>query len=64
MLLTPLEGSIGAFAICTALLQFPLYGALSGWSVARKKYGVIALVGALHIAAAIWCFSGALPNFS
>ena len=63
-LLTLLEGSIGIFATSAALLQFPLYGVLLGWSLPRKAYGIASLVGALHIAAAICCFTGVLKNFA
>ncbi|MET1113051.1 MAG: hypothetical protein ABWX67_16155 [Allosphingosinicella sp.] len=64
MLLTLVEGSIGPLAAGAALLQFPLYGALLGWSRLRKSYGALIAVGLLHVVAAIVCFSGALPNFS
>lgn len=65
MLMTLLEGSIGPFAAGAALLQFPLYGALVGWSRARRRANrALVLLASLHLAAAIACFSGLLPNFS
>jgi hypothetical protein len=64
MLLTLAEGSIGPISAGLALLQFPLYGALLGWSRSHETYGALILVGFLHLAATIACFSGALPNFS
>lgn len=64
MLMTRVEGSIGILATAIALLQFPLYGALLGWSRARASWGALILVAALHVAGAILCFSGLLPNFS
>lgn len=64
MLLTLVEGSIGPLSGGTALLQFPLYGALLGWSRLHKSYGALILVGLLHLVGAIVCSSGVLPNFS
>lgn len=64
MLLTLVEGAIGPLSIGVALLQFPLYGACIGWMTARSRWrGVAILVGA-HLAAALLCFSGLIPNFS
>lgn len=65
MLLTLLEHDrIGAFSIGVGLLQFPIYGALLGWSVARKNYLPAVVVALAHIIAALVCFAGTLPNFS
>ena len=65
MLLTLVQHDrIGPGSIVTALLQFPLYGALLGWSAARRKYLAVGIVGAGHVLAAIMCFSGWLANFS
>jgi hypothetical protein len=64
MLLTLLEGSIGVLSAGLALLQFPIYGGLLGWTFVRKAYLPAAAVGSLHLVAAILCFAGALPNFS
>ena len=64
MLLTLAEGSIGPWSGGSALLQFPLYGALLGWSRARRSFGALIGVAALHLAAAAACFAGLLPNFS
>ena len=64
MLLTLVEGSIGPFARGLALLQFPLYGALVGWSRTRRSFGALIGVALLHLAAAAACFAGLLPNFS
>lgn len=65
LLLTPYEGdTIGPASIATGLLQFPIYGAVLGWSIARRNYLSGAVMIAAHVVAAIDCFSGALPNFS
>ena len=64
MLLTFVEGSIGELSIAVALLQFPFYGGLMGWSVARGTYLSALVVGALHLVGVIFCFSGALPYYS
>lgn len=64
MLLTLVEGSIGPISGGIALLQFPLYGGLLGWSRSHKSYGALIVLGFLHLAATGACFSGALPNFS
>src|SRR4051794_38935680 len=49
MLLTLLEGRIGGFSIGVALLQFPIYGGLLGWAIARKNYSPAAMVAAVHL---------------
>lgn len=64
MLLTRVEGSIGVLSVSAALLQFPLYGAVLGWSTSRAQYGVAILLAVLHLALAIICFAGTLPDFS
>ena len=64
MLLTLVEGSIGPLAIAVALVQFPFYGGLLGWSNARERYRPAVVVGVLHLIGVIICFSGVLPNFS
>ena len=64
MLLTLIEGEIGAISIGVALLQFPIYGALLGWSVVRRNYPPAIVGASLHLVAAIACFAGTLPNFS
>jgi hypothetical protein len=65
MLLTLVEGDrIGTLSIATALLQFPIYGLVLAWGLLRKTNIPIFVLAALHIIAAIVCFSGTLPNFS
>ena len=64
MLLTRLEGQIGWVSGGLALLQFPLYGALLGWTRRKRTPGAAILLAALHFVAAIACFAGTLPNFS
>ena len=64
MLLTLLEGAVGAVSIAVGLLQFPVYGALLGWSVTRKNHLPAVVVTLAHVIAASLCFEGALPNFS
>ena len=63
MLLTLLEGRIGIFSIAVALLQFPAYGALLGWSIVRRKYLPLAGAVSVHLIAAICCFAGPLDGF-
>jgi hypothetical protein len=65
MLMTFYQGDrIGLLSISLALVQFPFYGGVVGWALARKAY--VALVGlvAMHLVAAGLCFSGAVPNLS
>jgi hypothetical protein len=65
MLLTLLEGdTVGALSILVGLLQFPIYGTLMGWSIARKNYLPAVGVALAHVVAASICFVGTLPNFS
>jgi hypothetical protein len=64
MLLTLVEGSIGPFSLSIGLIQFPLYGALLGWSMRRKSYRAAILVALLHLVAVTACFTGLLPYFS
>jgi hypothetical protein len=64
MLLILVEGSIGALSQAVGLLQFPLYGALLGWSLWRRSWGAAILVATLHVIAAAICFAGILPYFS
>jgi hypothetical protein len=64
MLLTLLEGRIGAFSIAIGLSQFPLYGGLLGWGIARRTYRPAALLALAHLGAAAVCFAGTLPNLS
>ena len=65
MLLTLLEGgAVGAISIVVGLLQFPVYGALLGWSITRRHYVMAVVVTLAHVIAASVCFAGALPSFS
>jgi hypothetical protein len=64
MLLTLIDGHIGPLSLGFALVQFPLYGVLIGWAQARGAYRPAAIMGSLHLAAAIFCFGGALSDFS
>jgi hypothetical protein len=65
MLFTLLEGHrLGAFSIMLGLLQFPIYGTVLGWSIARKNYLPAVVLTLAHIVVASVCFAGALPNFS
>ena len=65
MLLTLLEGDrIGAISIGVGLLQFPIYGALIGWSVVRRNNRPVVVIALAHMIAALVCFTGTLPNFS
>lgn len=62
MLLSQLEGVIGPVAMGVGLLQFPLYGALIGRTVAAKTSWILLLATA-HLVAVLACFSGLLPQF-
>jgi len=64
MLLTLVDGRIGMFSAGLAMLQFPFYGALLGLTIWRKSWGAAMAVASLHLAAAVACFAGILPNFS
>ena len=64
MLLTLVEGSIGQLAMTVGLLQFPAYGALLAWASSGANICRSSWPPPLHLAAAVACFSGALPNFS
>ena len=65
MVMTYYQGDrIGLLSISLALVQFPFYGGLIGWALARKAYVAIVAVVAIHLVAASLCFSGAVPNFS
>lgn len=65
MLATHLTGDTITTSVATAIiLQFPMYGAMIGFSLARRKlFWIIALIG-VHLLAVIACFFGAVPNFS
>lgn len=64
MMLTRFAGEIGPAAMAAGLLQFPLYGALVGRTVAVKTDRVVFFAAAVHLVAALACFSGLLPDFS
>jgi hypothetical protein len=64
MLLTLFDSHIGMLSMAVALLQFPIYGGLLGWTVVRQAYLPAAIIGSVHLVAAILCFSGPLPDFS
>ncbi len=64
MLMTLIEGHIGALSVGWALLQFPFYGAILGWAMARSN-GLVALaLAVLHMISVVACFSGLIPAFS
>jgi hypothetical protein len=64
MLFSRLEGEIGVVSILLALFQFPIYGAMIGWNFSSTWSKLGFLLAALHLAALIACFAGALPDFS
>ena len=64
MLLSGFEGSVGPAAVGAGLLQFPLYGALTGKALALKNYQAVRYAAAVHLVAAVACFSGALRYLS
>ncbi|MFL6861835.1 MAG: hypothetical protein ACJ8DZ_02430 [Allosphingosinicella sp.] len=65
MLLTVFQGNrIGTLSIVVGLLQFPFYGGLGAWIVARRDYLPAAILASGHVFAALVCLSGSMPNFS
>ncbi|QAY75180.1 hypothetical protein [Sphingosinicella sp. BN140058] len=65
MLSTLVNGDrIGPISLTLGLLQFPVYGAILLWCVARRKYVPASAVLVAHLVAAMACFSGAISNFS
>ena len=64
MLLTLIEGMIGPVSLSVGLVQFPAYGGLLGWSIARRNYSPARWMGAAHLTAAVICFTRIMPNFS
>lgn len=75
MLLTRLtQDHIGWLAVAAAAIELPLYGALLGsgaGAISRRWRPVTAIIAVViisvviaHWAAAVACFSGAVPNFS
>lgn len=63
MLFSQVEGSIGPAAMSVGLLQFPLYGALIGRTVAANTSWTFLLATA-HLGAVLVCNFGLLPQFS
>jgi hypothetical protein len=66
MLLTLFAGNtITLPLIALALAQFPIYGAIIGLSVQRRRVRAIgAIMLIAHALAAALCFSDLIPNFS
>ena len=64
MLLTLIEGMIGPIGISVGIVQFPVYGGLLGWSIARRNYSPLGWLVVAHLIAASICFTGILPGFS
>ena len=65
MLLTLIEDDgVGMLCMTVGLLQFPIYGGIFGWSIARKTYALVMFCCLAHAVAAALCFSGALLSFS
>ena len=58
------DSVIKLVALGLGFAQFPLYGALLGWTLVRKSYLSALLVGALHITATVLCFTAANSHFS
>ena len=52
------------YSSAVALLQFPIYGAIVGWSIAHKSWVPPVMILVAHMIAASVCFAGMLPNFS
>jgi hypothetical protein len=65
MLTTLLEGdTIGPISFGLALVQFPLFGALIGWSKAKAQWKPLLAMLCFYAVAVIAAFSGTIPNFS
>ena len=64
MLLTLAEGQIGPLSLTVGFLQFPIYGGLCAWAMARRNYLPVIAIAIGHLIAAVVCFTGVLPNFS
>ena len=65
MLATRLTGDhISTPLIVATILQFPLYGSIVGYALARRRMIVVAAIAFVHATAVTGCFSGLIPNFS
>ncbi len=67
MLLTLAQGDTISLPLrVLALIQFPSYGAIAGFSVSisKNKWLIPLILTVIHLVFVIACFSGVLPNFS
>lgn len=65
MLATLLEGdTIGLLSMTLALIQFPVMGAITGYSLARARWTPLIAIGIMQVVATLIAFSGVIPNFS
>jgi hypothetical protein len=65
MLATLLTGnSITLLSIVVGFAQYPLYGVILGRGIAARRWGLILVMLAIHLAAVWLCFAGIIANFS
>ena len=67
MLLTLAQDDIISLPLVVlALIQFPSYGTIIGFSVSsfKNKWRIPLVLTLIHLAFVVACFSGLLPNFS
>ena len=66
MLLTRISlDSESPLSILLACVQFPLYGWLADRSrLGKHSFAVLLVILVVHVTAVVFCFAGALPNFS
>jgi len=54
---------MGVLTLISGVIQFPLYGYLTGAAYRSGRFGTLMAVLALHMVAVAVCFSGVLSNF-
>jgi hypothetical protein len=63
MLTSLIEREIGPVSLSIMFFQFPAFGSLMGFCLARREWFSIRLAIAIHIVAVGICFSGAFTDF-
>jgi len=60
------DNTISLPLIVLGLIQFPSYGTIIGFGlyISKNKWLIPLVVTLMHLAFAVACFSGLLPNFS
>lgn len=62
-MLLSFNGAMGVLTLISGVIQFPLYGYLTGAAYRSGRFGTLMAVLALHMVAVAVCFSGVLSNF-